>query len=99
MLTIQLIAGHPDTDSEVDVYGHRYEPSSESLMNGSRMGLSESATPTFTDYGASGTREPYPAWSSDRQIPLSKEEIDDIFLDLKQKFGFQADSMRNMVCH
>ncbi|KAJ4469702.1 1,3-beta-glucan synthase component-domain-containing protein [Lentinula edodes] len=34
--------------------------------------------------------------SSDRQIPLSKEEIEDIFLDLTQKFGFQRDSMRNM---
>lgn len=66
-------------------------------MNGSRMGLAESTTPTYTEYGGPGVREPYPAWSGDRQIPLSKEEIDDIFLDLKQKFGFQADSMRNMV--
>ncbi|KAI6039063.1 glycosyltransferase family 48 protein [Pisolithus marmoratus] len=39
---------------------------------------------------------PYPAWSPDRQIPISMEEIDDIFLDLTQKFGFQRDSMRNM---
>ena len=42
-------------------------------------------------------REAYPAWSPERQIPLSKEEIEDIFLDLTQKFGFQRDSMRNMV--
>lgn len=41
--------------------------------------------------------EPYPAWSSKRQIPMSTEEIEDIFLDLTQKFGFQRDSMRNMV--
>ncbi|KAF8921305.1 1,3-beta-glucan synthase [Mucidula mucida] len=27
---------------------------------------------------------------------MSKEEIEDIFLDLTQKFGFQRDSMRNM---
>jgi 1,3-beta-glucan synthase len=47
------------------------------------------------DYGG---REQYPAWTPDRQIPLSKEEIEDIFLDLTQKFGFQRDSMRNMVC-
>ncbi|KAI6167030.1 glycosyltransferase family 48 protein [Pisolithus thermaeus] len=39
---------------------------------------------------------PYPAWSPDRQIPISMEEIEDIFLDLTQKFGFQRDSMRNM---
>ena len=29
---------------------------------------------------------------------MSAEEIEDIFLDLAQKFGFQKDSMRNMVC-
>ena len=50
------------------------------------------------DYGGpTGAREAYPAWSSERQIPLSKEEIEDVFLDLTQKFGFQRDSMRNMV--
>lgn len=42
-------------------------------------------------------QEPYPAWSSQRQIPMSTEEIEDIFFDLQQKFGFQRDSMRNMV--
>lgn len=42
-------------------------------------------------------QEPYPAWSSQRQIPMSTEEIEDIFFDLTQKFGFQRDSMRNMV--
>ena len=49
----------------------------------------------FADIPGSG--EPYPAWSADRQIPMSTEEIEDIFLDLAQKFGFQKDSMRNMV--
>jgi len=56
--------------------------------------------PGFDAPGA--VREAYPAWSTERQIPLSKEEIEDIFLDLTQKFGFQRDSMRNMVrlfCH
>ena len=41
-------------------------------------------------------REPHPAWSAERSIPLSKEEIEDVFLDLANKFGFQRDSMRNM---
>lgn len=59
------------------------------------MGVSESSTPTIVDFG--GARDAYPAWSTERQIPLSKEEIEDIFLDLTQKFGFQRDSMRNMV--
>jgi len=31
-------------------------------------------------------------------IPLSKGETEDVFLDLTQKFGFQRESMRNMVC-
>jgi hypothetical protein len=43
--------------------------------------------------------DPYPAWSADKQIPISYEEIEDIFLDLTQKFGFQRDSMRNQVCY
>ena len=86
---------HLDTDSENDVYGQRYEPSSESLAV-PRNGISESSTPTVVDFGSA--RDAYPAWSTERQIPLSKEEIEDIFLDLTQKFGFQRDSMRNMVC-
>ncbi|EPQ51775.1 1,3-beta-glucan synthase [Gloeophyllum trabeum ATCC 11539] len=85
--------GNPDTDSDVDVYGQKYAPSAESL-GPPRM---ESSTPTFVDYGGPpGAREQYPAWTSERSIPLSKEEIEDIFLDLTQKFGFQRDSMRNM---
>ena len=83
----------PDTDSDVDVYGQKYGPSSESL-GPPRVGRSEASTLNFMD---SSHREPYPAWNSERQIPLSKEEIEDIFLDLAQKFGFQKDSMRNMV--
>jgi len=94
-----------DTDSDPDVY-QRPAPSSESLgpPPGSRMGYPDSSTPTFDYGGPAGAREAYPAWSAERQIPLSKEEIEDIFLDLTQKFGFQRDSMRNMVrlfvcCH
>ncbi|PAV18298.1 1,3-beta-glucan synthase [Pyrrhoderma noxium] len=65
-------------------------------MPGSRMTTSE--TPTLADFGAPapGVREPYPAWSAERSIPLSKEEIEDVFLDLANKFGFQRDSTRNM---
>lgn len=89
-----------DTDSDPEVYGQRPAPSSESLgpPPGSRMGYSDSSTPTFMEYGGpAGAREAYPAWNAERQIPLSKEEIEDVFLDLTQKFGFQRDSMRNMV--
>jgi len=61
------------------------------------MGQADSSTPTFVEYSSSGTRDSYPAWTTERRHPLSKEEIEDIFLDLTQKFGFQRDSMRNMV--
>jgi 1,3-beta-glucan synthase len=62
---------------------------------------SGAASPTFTDYESSAQhsgpysrlREPYPAWSNEQQIPLSKEEIEDVFIDLANKFGFQRDSV------
>lgn len=36
--------------------------------------MSDISTPTF-DYGHGGGREPYPAWTSERVIPLSKEYV------------------------
>jgi len=61
---------------------------------------SHSSVPSISPFADPGTGafEQYPAWSTNRQIPMSTEEIEDIFLDLTQKFGFQRDSMRNMVC-
>jgi 1,3-beta-glucan synthase len=44
-----------------------------------------------------GYTDPFPAWSGEKQIPISYEEIEDIFIDLANKFGFQRDSMRNQV--
>ena len=59
---------------------------------------SHASIPSISPYADPGLAgDHYPAWSSDRQIPMSSEEIEDIFLDLTQKFGFQRDSMRNMV--
>jgi 1,3-beta-glucan synthase len=78
-------------------------PSSQISYGGNRS--SGASTPVYgTEYGnalpqGQRSREPYPAWTSDAQIPLSKEEIEDIFLDLTAKFGFQRDSMRNMYDH
>ena len=82
--------------------GRGYRPPSSQVSYGGNRS-SGASTPVYgMDYnGAQGTRarEPYPAWTSDAQIPLSKEEIEDIFLDLTAKFGFQRDSMRNMFDH
>ena len=68
-----MITGQPDTDSDHDVYGQRLGPSAESL-NGGR-----SSAPNLGDFGASQYStgsEPYPAWGAERNIPLSKEEIE-----------------------
>ncbi|KAH7029328.1 beta-1,3-glucan synthase catalytic subunit [Microdochium trichocladiopsis] len=78
-------------------------PSSQVSYGGNRS--SGASTPNYgMDYNnvlpnGQRSREPYPAWTSDAQIPLSKEEVEDIFMDLTSKFGFQRDSMRNMYDH
>ena len=43
--------------------------------------------------------DPYPAWTADTQAPINIEQIEDIFIDLTNRFGFQRDSMRNMFDH
>ncbi|RVX67099.1 1,3-beta-glucan synthase component FKS1 [Exophiala mesophila] len=89
-------------NSGYDNRGYR-PPSSQISYGGNRS--SGASTPIYgMDYNnalpaGQRSREPYPAWTSDAQIPLSKEEVEDIFLDLTAKFGFQRDSMRNMYDH
>jgi len=78
-------------------------PSSQVSYGGNRS--SGASTPIYgMDYtnalpAGQRSREPYPAWTAEAQIPCTKEEIEDIFLDLTAKFGFQRDSMRNMYDH
>ncbi|KAF2870950.1 1,3-beta-glucan synthase component-domain-containing protein [Massariosphaeria phaeospora] len=80
-----------------------FRPPSSQVSYGNRS--SGASTPIYgMDYSnalpaGQRSREPYPAWTSEAQIPCSKEEIEDIFLDLTAKFGFQRDSMRNMYDH
>ncbi|KAH8701853.1 1,3-beta-glucan synthase catalytic subunit FksP [Talaromyces proteolyticus] len=91
-------------ESQMGGNGYGYRPPSSQISYGGNRS-SGASTPVYgMDYGnalpaGQRSREPYPAWSSDAQIPLSKEEIEDIFLDLVNKFGFQRDSMRNMYDH
>ncbi|KAG0269082.1 1,3-beta-D-glucan synthase [Actinomortierella ambigua] len=40
---------------------------------------------------------PYPSWTIERQVPVTREEIESIMLDLTRKFGFQHDSMCNQL--
>jgi 1,3-beta-glucan synthase len=89
-------------EGQAGARGYR-PPSSQISYGGNRS--SGASTPNYgMDYGnvlpaGQRSREPYPAWTSDAQIPLSKEEVEDIFIDLTAKFGFQRDSMRNMYDH
>ncbi|EEQ85063.1 hypothetical protein RJZ56_007440 [Blastomyces dermatitidis] len=90
--------------NEHQMGGRGYRPPSSQISYGANRS-SGASTPVYgLDYGnalpaGQRSREPYPAWTSDAQIPISKEEIEDIFLDLVNKFGFQRDSMRNMYDH
>ncbi|CCE82154.1 Piso0_002853 [Millerozyma farinosa CBS 7064] len=83
-----------------DQYGTQYTPSQMSYGGPRSSGAS---TPI---YGGAGNYDPtqfqlastmpYPAWTADPQAPIKVEHIEDIFIDLANKFGFQRDSMRNM---
>ncbi|KIN00973.1 glycosyltransferase family 48 protein [Oidiodendron maius Zn] len=90
--------------NESQMGGQGYRPPSSQISYGGNRS-SGASTPNYgVDYtnvlpAGQRSREPYPAWTSDAQIPLSKEEVEDIFLDLTAKFGFQRDSMRNMYDH
>jgi 1,3-beta-glucan synthase len=90
--------------NESQAGGRGYRPPSSQISYGGNRS-SGASTPNYgMDYNnvlpaGQRSREPYPAWTSDAQIPLSKEEVEDIFLDLTAKFGFQRDSMRNMYDH
>lgn len=91
-------------DSQYGGRGYSYRPPSSQVSYGANRS-SGASTPIYgMDYGnalpaGQRSREPYPAWSSDAQVPVSKEEIEEIFMDLVSKFGFQRDSMRNMYDH
>lgn len=90
--------------NESQMGGQGYRPPSSQISYGGNRS-SGASTPNYgLDYNnalpaGQRSREPYPAWTSEAQIPLSKEEVEDIFLDLTAKFGFQRDSMRNMYDH
>ncbi|KAJ6784697.1 hypothetical protein PWT90_00440 [Aphanocladium album] len=104
--------GYYDGDSQyADEYGQYYSASALDNPGGSQYGYDNYDTPysasvrSELDYGMGYSEElpppdsePYPAWSS-HTAPVSKEEIEDIFLDLTSKIGFQRDSMRNMYDH
>ncbi|CAN3377239.1 hypothetical protein DIURU_003510 [Diutina rugosa] len=89
--------------SGYDQYGNgtQYTPSQMSYGGDPRS--SGASTPIYGGQGQYDPTQfqmssnlPYPAWSADPQAPIKVEHIEDIFIDLTNKFGFQRDSMRNM---
>ncbi|KAJ2782842.1 1,3-beta-D-glucan synthase [Coemansia javaensis] len=92
----------PSTESLI----HMIEAKKKYRPTGSVTSFSRSASWVSNGNGAfidfqhtdafAGADVPYPSWSDPNQIPLSKEEIEDIFRDLAAKLGFQQDNMRNM---
>ncbi|KAF2444009.1 glycosyltransferase family 48 protein [Karstenula rhodostoma CBS 690.94] len=90
-------------DERYNSYNGGRPPSSQVSYGGNRS--SGASTPVYgMDYtnalpAGQRSREPYPAWTTEAQIPCTKEEIEDIFLELTVKFGFQRDSMRNVYDH
>lgn len=87
-----------------DSYGTQYTPSQMSYGGPRSSGAS---TPIYGSNGAFDPssiavalpNEPYPAWTADQQAPIAIEQIEDVFIDLTNRFGFQRDSMRNMFDH
>ncbi len=67
-------------------------------MAASQRSVPESVV-DYVDGNTASISEPYPAWSGEAQVPVSKEEIEEIFVELTNKLGFQRDSMRNMYDH
>lgn len=81
-----------------DGYPAQYTPSQMTYGDPHSSGAS---TPIYGGgYDQSGMlalpTDPYPAWTADNQAPVTIEQIEDVFIDLTNRFGFQRDSMRNM---
>ncbi|KAF9985902.1 1,3-beta-D-glucan synthase [Mortierella antarctica] len=84
-----------------------FAPSSEALLSlleskrsplpGQQYQYDRPSSAEGNDYDETNqpTPNPYPAWTIEKQVPLTKEEIEGIMTDLTRKFGFQQDNMRN----
>ncbi|KAG9065668.1 1,3-beta-D-glucan synthase [Linnemannia hyalina] len=65
---------------------YRYDNTSSPSAPGSNV---------FVDPKSQPPADQYPSWTIEKGVPLTRQEIDGIMLDLTRKFGFQIDSMRN----
>ena len=94
-----------DPNGQMMNNGQQYTPSQLSYGDGMMGNYADSGASTpgmMYDPNAIAMalpNEPYPAWTADTQAPATIEQIEDVFIDLTNKFGFQRDSMRNMFDH
>lgn len=95
--------GTPGYDGYGNANAGQYTPSQMSYGEPRSSGAS---TPIYGGEGFDSSaiamalpNEPYPAWTADNQSPATIEQIEDVFIDLANRFGFQRDSMRNMFDH
>lgn len=40
--------------------------------------------------------DPYLSWSNEKDLPIGREDIENVFLELTELFGFQMDSTKNI---
>ena len=78
-----------------------YTSSQMSYGDNRQRSDSSFSTPIFSEgeYPPIFPQIPYPSWTADPDQPISIQQIEDIFIDLSERFGFQRDSMRNMFDH
>lgn len=62
--------------SELDLYNGRYNASVDSHLSGIDYSAENSGTHNPDTQGPRGSQEPYPAWTADRQIPMSTEFVE-----------------------
>ncbi|ORX87727.1 glucan synthase [Basidiobolus meristosporus CBS 931.73] len=82
------------TDSLVAILENKNGTSRSSSRCESRTALERPANP-FSEPKPPRENQ-WPAWGNDRYLPVRKEEIHQIFLELQRVFGFQKDNVKNM---
>lgn len=79
-----------DADEEAEVFGIK-QFVEESETHGQESFAQRGVADLYDDY-----YDPYPAWSSKNEVPITRDRIQFIFLKLSKLYGFQYDNARNM---
>ncbi|KAF6006542.1 hypothetical protein HII13_005019 [Brettanomyces bruxellensis] len=79
-----------DADEEDEVFGIK-QFVEELDTHGQQSFAQRGVADLYDDY-----YDPYPSWSSNKEIPITRDRIQFIFVKLSKLFGFQYDNARNM---